>query len=475
VNARVVGLKVLKGLGWLVTGCALLALLAYAWLLWLNRKDEPPSAAYLQLVERAKPKVPDAENGFFILAGMDAPPGADVHSHGVSVWKKAIEPITPAPPTADSNNNVESDRTKYWRTLPQWTMAENQCPYSLQACTETEEKRSATQAKLTAYAPRFERIDAFMAMPRCEEQTHFQAFSLSFSAHQEFVAMITAAWEARQSQSDPKVWTNALERTFSLHEKLDDCGRTLVSTMLGVARASTLSKFLSDWVDVIPSDDVILNERFGARLLRFERSLQPSLVRSIEGEFASGETVMDSIKGTMSVFHLPTTEPDWIEQISNSISAPLWQPQATRNRFARDALDRADLYRAEAPNLESVISSHQARVVDATQTQFILSLFTQPNPIGRVISDIALPAYSDYALRTHDAIARVRLVRVKLAALANTNKPENPALALGEGGYNPYTNAPFDWNAQTRTLSFTPKDKPNNNPLRSWSSVKVGT
>ncbi|MDR3323673.1 MAG: hypothetical protein LBS89_05675, partial [Zoogloeaceae bacterium] len=70
------------------------------------------------------------------------------------------------------------------------------------------------------------------------------------------------------------------------------------------------------------------------------------------------------------------------------------------------------------------------------------------------------PNYANYLLRMHDLDARIRLVRAqleyKLAAKKPGDTPEKILPTLGPETFNPYTDQPFEWNAEQSSIGFTP-------------------
>lgn len=84
------------------------------------------------------------------------------------------------------------------------------------------------------------------------------------------------------------------------------------------------------------------------------------------------------------------------------------------------------------------------------------------NRIGEVLVLMARPDYADYLLRIHDADAHLRLARARLEYALAAKKPgDDPAdifARLPPETFSPYTERPFDWDAERSTLVFQPAD-----------------
>jgi hypothetical protein len=79
------------------------------------------------------------------------------------------------------------------------------------------------------------------------------------------------------------------------------------------------------------------------------------------------------------------------------------------------------------------------------------------NPIAVILTQIAVPAFENYYLRTFEIEGLIRLVRLKQRIREEGISPENiPGFVAGVGDdlKNPYSLQPMVWNPKKKTLSF---------------------
>jgi uncharacterized RDD family membrane protein YckC len=88
------------------------------------------------------------------------------------------------------------------------------------------------------------------------------------------------------------------------------------------------------------------------------------------------------------------------------------------------------------------------------------------NPIGTILASIATPAYSDYALKFHDANGLIRLVQLKRLIRLNKVPEDKIEQFLKDNSKeygDSYSGLPMKWDAKRKVISFKPvsgKSKP---------------
>jgi hypothetical protein len=467
--------KALKIVGWLCAGVVGLIVLLYAGLLFINRHDSPPSEAFLRMEVLSKPKVPDAQNGHFILLGLDAPPREDALAYGLKRWNKNVEASKKNMSDALKADTEERDRVRkaHWGNMPTDLGLKDQCPTRLEKCFDPDVKVDAVRKMVVPYLPRLARLQAYTDATQCEEPTNM-LFMGEF-AMPEFKVMLLSASLSRQSGDIAKA--NAeLRSAMAFVQKQSRCGRTLVSSMIGVAQASTLVEFVNAWLDRYPGDAVLIRSEISPQVVDIQSELREALVRSCEGEFAISKSVFDA---TSSGFTSLGTSADLslFDRVQNAITKPLWLNQDTQNEVASQSERRRKLFATPGHLLDEAVRGETVLATVQGERAFSITSLYGRNPVGKIVGALSVGAYNDYPKRNLDAIARLRLLRVKIEALAMATegkKLDNSATALGEPGFNPHTNAPFDWNAETKTLSFTPKSPRSDGPTK-LAAVKIDT
>jgi hypothetical protein len=467
--------KVLKIVGWLCAGVVGLIVVLYAGLLFINRHDSPPSEAFLRMEALSKPKVLDAQNGYFILLGLDAPPGEDAQAYGLKRWNKNVEASKKNMSDALKADTEERDRvrTAHWGNMPTDLGPKDQCPTRLEKCFDPDVQADAVRKMVVPYLPRIARLQAYRDAGQCEEQTNM-LFMGEFAVP-ELKVMLLSASLSRQSGDMAKA--NAeLRSAMAFVQKQSRCGRTLVSSMIGVAQASILVEFVNAWLDRYPGDAALIRSEISPQVVEIESELREALVRSCEGEFAISKSVFDA---TSSGFTSLGTSADLslVDRVQNAITKPLWLNQDTQNEVASQSERRRKFFATPGHLLDEAIRDETVFSNAQGERAFSITSLYGRNPVGKIVSALSAGAYNDYPKRNYDGIARLRLLRVKIEALAlagEGKKVDNPATVLGERGFNPHTNASFDWNAETKTLSFTPKYPRADGPAK-LSAVKIDT
>jgi hypothetical protein len=467
--------KVFKIVGWFCAGIVGLIVLLYAGLLFINRNDSPPSEAFLRMEALSKPKVPDAQNGYFILLGLDAPPGEDALAYGVTRLNSVLAVATSSPPDAIKVDSAaqESNRATHWRNMPNVLGPKGDCPTQVERCFREGVNITALRALVAPYEPRLARVRAYVDAPLCED--HSQIFLVGEFAIPEFKVILLLAALDRQSGDTAKAIAK-LRFAVDFTRRQANCGNTLVSAMIGVAQAAILTEFLNAWLDRFPTDSALLRIETSPQVFAFETVLSEALVRSPIGEFASGKSIIDSTSAKLAS-PLYGEEQTVLQNVMGKLVEPLWLKQDTHNERAEQMERLARLFSTPGHQAERVWQAHYVVATKEADRVLYFGGFYGRNPSGKILNAITGSTYREYAFRQYDAIARLRLLRVKIEALALASKGkklDNPATALGEPGYNPHTNAPFDWNAETKTLSFTPKHPRTDGPTK-LSALKIDT
>jgi hypothetical protein len=121
----------------------------------------------------------------------------------------------------------------------------------------------------------------------------------------------------------------------------------------------------------------------------------------------------------------------------------LFKPQATSNAKARLMHRIAHANAAPYPELQRAQRALYAQV--ERESRPYASIY---NPIGRILSAIAVPGYVDYGSRIADLEAR-RRAALAVVALHRSQVPaaDVPTALATAAQRNPYTGGPFAWNA----------------------------
>jgi hypothetical protein len=408
--------KVIKIVGWLCAAIVGLIVLLYAVLLFINRNDSPPSDAFLRMEALSKPKVADAQNGYFILLGLDAPPGGDAHAYGVARLNSGLVVFTSGSSDAMKADSeaIEGNRAAHWRNMPTVLGPKDDCPTQLERCFREGVNVAALRALVAPYEPRLARLRAYVDAPFCEDRSQF--FLVGEFAIPELKVILLLAALDRQSGDTAKAIAK-LRFASDFTRRQANCGNILASAMIGVAQAAILTEFLNAWVERHPTDSTLLRSEIAPQVFAFETALSEALVRSPVGEFASGKAIIDSTSAKLAS-PLHSQDQTVLQNLMEKLTEPLWLKQDTHNKRAEQMEELARLYALPGHQAERVWQEHYAMATKDADRVLYFGGFYGRNPAGKVLNAITGSTYRDYAFRKYDGIARLRLLRVKIEALA---------------------------------------------------------
>ena len=165
---------------------------------------------------------------------------------------------------------------------------------------------------------------------------------------------------------------------------------------------------------------------------------------------------------------LVTTMPDQLVSLrwlDRALSKLLYKPNASLNRITPFYIGVQALASRSPAEFEGLRHKLQVQADEMSEPDITWVY----NPIGKVLTAIAIPAYPDFIARVFDLAAFVQLVGAQLDLRLAAVEPDQMATFLADTGpdtRNPYTGQPFAWDAATRELSF----KPTSNRWMGWST-----
>jgi len=468
-------LKISLGVFAFVGLCAVLWL---AWVLYINLFDEPLTPEAEALLSYKAKALPDAENGYVMLAGFTAPAGSD--------WKKVG-----AERIARYNEQVRASRRGGDESEANVSAEEETQRLTFSECGGCEKilRLSSGNSETTLLA-------SLQALLQQKEQIE-KAFSDN--------AELISRYEALQSASDfSETALPSLEVSAKSDEK-----EVLMLSVIPIRRLllhkvtlaalyddrepllNFLERDISLWRLVMKSDTGPSTAMFASELLISELRFLRALLAQID--FSASELNRLSYLLTplseKELSFLRTLEYEW-----NSIAKTfmimeknfysrqnyhssliylrkwLFQPRASINLFAKKTSHWRKV--ASLPSLElaayrSVIRESQEEKEDVVG---IFSFFQKPfNYLGRSevmkVAEIGDRSYEKAIAMRHDIAAALQLIRavleLRMARIYVEKNPEAVSEFLAQAGeetMNPYTGKPFEWNEGCRRLSFTPQN-----------------
>lgn len=421
----------------IVGGVLAVPVVAFGAFAALNWRDRPPSADVraLEAVLAARPPVADADNGALDLLGLDAPPATAPRALGLQRrdWLRARLAAPQAPGGWEFPQPGPGPRDAL--TSAQSTLFDA-CAHVDAACASSLVTREAQWTALVdAHAPLLQRYEAMLGRTGWREELVTDARA-PITPYQHAIhaqrLWLARAWRSARAgdaadaharlEADGRFWRRVLAHSDHLVGKMvaaNALQRHAQWTALAVAqlprpsRAAAVPASLSEPLDTP------------------ERSLR----RALAGEWLFGR---DALR------HMRSREGGARESL-------VFKPQDSSNRMARALLRLADA--SEQPVGD--VAAATRRAAEAARREDGGLLRRLYNPSGRLLADIAWPAYPDYALRVADAEAARAAARAVVGLHVAGVSREDVARALARGPWrDAHTGRPFEWDADNACVRY---------------------
>ena len=449
-------MKVLKVLGWLLLATFLLLALLYLILVAINWKDRPPSAAVLRFekIVADRPAVAADDNAAVYMLGFSAPTDADPVEIGAKrmAWLEAFGNITdratdplrtelsfqsegsPVVSHLGSACGLDVDRLQCTSVFD--SMARSWLPNDMDALALRRYEALLTRRAWRDVVP----MDVLAPWPSYGNVTHAQRLyllRLGQWAAQGRVDEVRAALDA-----DFAFWRTAVPSADSLIGQLIAVSAlrqhfTYSNVILrGLNAEQTMRAVPADWRREISAS---------------ERSMK----RSMAGEMAFWKGVMaETRRMAIEGPSQPDESPTFIERWTGHLTDPLFKMQDTANGIADRRMALCESF--EVPMNQYL---RVQKTWDQPPDFKDVSLY---NPVGNMMLKIEAPStYVGYAMRTAsvEGMRRAALLAVQLH-INGAAADAFGSLVANSDLRDPYTERPFEWNAERRSVTFTaPENK----------------
>jgi len=449
-------MKVLKVLGWLLLATFLLVVLLYLILVAINWKDQPPSAAVLrfQTIVADRAEVAPDDNAVVYINGFGAPPDGDPLEVGARrmAWMASFDSET----TERNSDPLAEPLSFQDKGSPLVAHLGNACGQD---------------------SDRLQCISVFEAMARAWQPSDIDQLAL-----RRYEALLTRrGWREVVPMDAAAPWPPYSNVTHAQRLYLLRLGQWAAQGRVDEVRAGLDADF-AFWRAAVPSADSLIAQMIAVSALRQHfsysnlilRGLTPeqarravpddwrrevsiaerSMKRAMAGEMAFWKEVMAqtkrmAVQGTTGVGGEGST---FVEKWTGYLTDPLFKMQDTMNGIAERRMRLCESF--EVPmNQYPRLEKEWARL----PTEHELSVY---NPVGRMILQLETPfTYVVYVMRAAsvEGMRRAALLAVQL----HTNGASSDAIGgLIENSdlRDPYTEKPFGWNAERRTLAFISPD-----------------
>lgn len=459
-GALIVLLRAIKWLGIMVAGLVLLLLSA-----WFVMPDEDLRDEVVQ-IRKGTPTTPPEQNVYYAMWGFKAAPTLDPHIVG----RKILGIFDQA--HAQHRQISEADYQKFLGT-PQLKLdntdkrfcktEELQCLPLLRAARVRVE---SNERKLEPYIKRYRALRDY---PNFEEILPDNPIVLLH--YQDFTALsdLTDARIALD-MTDKNKQKNALENLaaeLKLWRKIGQNANSLITKMVATAVLYRKFRLTSELLAESPEISV----QHPKLLMEITRPLSTNethLDRALTGEFRWASNLFQDLAAQTEIFD---GFPDGVDGILNKLFIlGGYKTNATINlQYAKNK----ELREFYAQSASTVIEQEPAFLAEWGRFSPFSPGTLFYNPVGKILVYVAPPDYGSYVYRLHDLGAYSRLVELqRRIAAARLGADEIPTFVrtVDISLYDPYTDQPTHWDAQSQTLSVQGRGKSHNKLV-----VRVGS
>ena len=453
--------------------CCLLLLMAgaitvAAYVKSQNWEDDPLSDAAQKALQYTPPTEAELRNnGYLIVAGLDAPTDGDAIANAYDWGRQrlvnAIERRTWAMAHANDDGIPPL-------VLPAKTSDGSPtfgCPGDGSDCFAwMDAHRSEALELLQQHPALLQRTAAAANAPSFSNPfpyditTSTPPYWLLIRAHALLVAQAALQWQ--QSQTDQALATMA--EAASVRERIAHSANSLLEPMLATAMQYRELRWISSAIARHPTEpqfkqiDLWLN------------APMPSLQQALEGEKQSMARAFYSTRHGSAHMELSSKgdKASWKDWLLTPLIHIAYLPNTTLNDMVQRMDALAALSSTPLPELAKVYADAQDQYFEQTNC---LDWPVLRNFTGKCLVTIGIPDYhTRYLQRIADVDSYRRLVILQRQAVAAHIAAADMPAWLDKSPAalrNPYTNQPMQWDVETNSLVFEGKEKQNQNPEQS--------
>ena len=425
-----------KILRWLLLPLVLMLLLL-AVVIGINAFDESLNGKAATLGEPRAAGVAEAQNGYMAVIAMGAGDGSDSMGYA-KAW---LAEARMAAKEKRSENKIEVKRAE--RPVL--------CDALQTSClAAVQNKADSISVQLDAYKEDLTRYETLIAYQAYEEildyrvglASQFPRYAPMIAAQRAWIVRAALAAEA----GNLELALAAVERDIAFQRVMLAGSRTLIGRMVAAANYTRDIAFVADLLQTSLAD-------LKPHALRLRAMLKPIDSAALNTDVLI-ETEFGAIKQALA---MPAVASSFGQ---GSLYASLgvrffYQPNATVNE-AYDFYMRTQS-QLRKPPLE-LLRESAAEAAAPGEMKF-RDYFV--NPVGRILTRIAIPSFSSYALRLHDLDAYNRLLGLAAEIIAADVAREGIADFVADADarfFDPYSGKPMAWDAATSQLSFKASD-----------------
>lgn len=425
-----------KILRWLLLPLVLILLLLVV-VIGINAFDESLNEKAAAMGEPRAPGVADAQNGYLAVIAMGAGDGGDSLGYA-QAW------LAEARAAAKENRAENKIEVKRAERPALCDAVQTSCLAAVQ------NKADSISVQLDAYKEdltRYERLITYQAYEeildyRVGLASQFPRYAPMIAAQRAWI--VRAALAAETGKLDDAL--AAVERDIAFQRVMLAGSRTLIGRMVAAGNYTRDLAFLADLLQT-SLDDL---KPYAPRLIAMLKPINPAALNMdvlIEAEFGAIKQAL-----TMPAVASSVGQGAFYSAIGVRL---FYQPNATINAAHAHYTQTRDQLRKPPAQL-----MHESATEAATpEGMQFWDYFV--NPVGKVLTRIAIPSFSSYALRLHDLDAYNRLLGLAAEIIAADVGKEGVADFVAKSDarfFDPYSGKPMAWDAATSQLSFKASD-----------------
>jgi hypothetical protein len=429
---------------------AVLALLVFLWATARYFGIDPPLSPEAQQMLTLPAKIAADQNGAIYAIGITAQ--GDPHAAGLAYATAHNAVVAARAASDDTTLSLPQISTVLGSpTLPRKFIDESECDLTKQLCIKTYQAKASYILSV-----RHENATLLQGYQQLKSYTLYQ-YPLNSEVDSpitDFVPITQAArvvlMEIAVDIAYPSTQANAMARLHSesvYWRKVLRQSENLIEKMIAVNMVTQHTHLASEIILLYPQ----AASRHAALLAQVTTPLNPSELSMqwpLQSEFSFvAKTILqlrNPIKGD-------ETKSRNLKSNANFVTSIFLKPQATVNleyeKFQRSIT-------AQSLNAKELLV-HQSNLAQPSSPYEFRNILKLNNIIGLILSSVATPDYTDFMLRIHDLDARLRLAEVHRQIVLNRIAAPQIAQFINELGsqfWDPYTQAPIAWQADSQTL-----------------------
>jgi hypothetical protein len=444
-------MKALKIIGVSLFGLVGLAVLLYVIGVAVNWRDQPPSAAAIEmkkiLADRAR--VADADNGFVYVMGFSAPASEDSQATGAlrMAWLEAVN-RDPGQIDADSLKEIVNFSASASRSMDAVKKScgdthPGKCRDAFLAASQ-EPRSGLEELQLARYRALLKRPGWREVVP-LDIRAPLPAYSNILEGQR--LLMVDLA--ARAKSAPPGEIASALLEDLAFWRETQKSADLLITKMIAIAAIRQHFSFGNFVLREMPADRTKVIEAWSVPFGAGDLSMR----RTMAGELFFAEGVMLSWHhGYGGSFIEPGGEGSTLPgRIASSLVRPYYQHQDQMNYYAGLYLDFSKRFEAPLERYAEIAKAEQAGEAAPVERSFHVY-----NATGHAFRGMTgTVAYAGYPLRV-GSIEGMRRAALLTTQLRERGVPPDQMAAelVGAALRNPFDSKPFEWSAEEQAVVY---------------------